>query len=685
MSMNPLLEKDQFPGFDRIAPSHVKPAIEQLLQLNQDLVDALSHAPAEPTWENFVMPLEAAGEQLSYAWGIVSHLHSVLDEPPWREAYNDMLPAVSSFFAGLGQNLALFEKYQALEKSPAFAMLSPTRQRIIEFALRDFRLGGAALPDQDKPRFKAIQEKLSALAAKFSENLLDATNAFVAWVEDPSELAGLPESVKEAAALAAQKAGKTGWCFGLQMPSYLPIMQYADHRPLREKMYRAYATRASELGETQWDNGPIMCEILALRQEAAQMLGFENYACESLETKMAENPKQVLDFLEDLAQRARPFAERDLAELQKFAASTLGLETLMAWDIPWASEKLRQAQYAFSEDEVRQYLPEHKVLSGLFGVIEKLYGLRIEETDAPVWHPDVRFYSLSKQNDVIGYFYLDLYARDTKRGGAWMDSARNRARRSKDLVTPIAYLVCNFSAPVGDKPATFTHDEVITLFHEFGHGLHHLLTQVDEAALSGISGVEWDAVELPSQFMENFCWQWDVLEPMTAHIQTAEPLPRVLFEKMLAAKNFQSGLQTLRQVEFSVFDMVLHEFSRERLPTRPEEILAVLEAVRSKIAVLHPPAWNRFANSFAHIFAGGYAAGYYSYKWAEVLSADAFEAFEEAAEGKKSLLQPGVGERFWREILAVGGTRSALESFRAFRGRSPKVDALLRHTGMVNS
>lgn len=681
---NPLLITTGMPAFDRIDPSHVAPAITHLIRLNEDVVDALCRGDETPTWENFVEPLHRAGEQLSYAWGIVGHLHSVLDVPPWREAYNAMLPQVSRFYAAVGQNLGLFQKYLLIRESVAFESFSPTRQRIVEFALRNFRLGGAALPESQKPRFKAIQESLSSLSAKFSENLLDATNAFAEYVEDEALLVGLPEDVKQAARTAAEQEGRTGWRFSLQMPSYLPVMQYADNRALREKLYRANATRASEFGPPEWNNGPLMCELLALRQEDAQMLGFQSFAEESIYTKMAESPEQVLDFLRDLGARAKPFAEKDLAELRTFAQSTLGLSELAPWDVTWASEKLRQARYAFSENEVRQYLPEPKVLAGLFGVIQTLYGVQIHQDKAPVWHPDVRFFRIEKQGVVLGHFYLDLYARDSKRGGAWMGAIRSRLRTAAGLTTPIAYLVCNFSQPVGTSPATFTHDEVLTLFHEFGHGLHHLLTHVEECALSGIDGVEWDAVELPSQFMENFCWEWDVLEPMTAHIETGQPLPRALFDKMIAAKNFQSGLQTVRQLEFSLFDMLLHRAQGDALPKSPEDVQALLSQVREEIAVIHPPAWHRFANSFSHIFAGGYAAGYYSYKWAEVLSADAFEAFEEARQDRGSLLNPLVGERFWREVLSVGGSRPALVSFEAFRGRAPRIDALLRHSGMVN-
>ncbi|HJV27131.1 MAG TPA: M3 family metallopeptidase [Aromatoleum sp.] len=683
---NPLLDFTGLPRFDDIRPEHVAPAIRQLIDENRAMIAALVAEPAPPTWANFVTPLTEEGERLGRAWGIVGHLHSVMDVPEWREAYNALLPEVSSFYAEVGQNLELFDKYRQLFESAEYDMLSPTRQRIVDHELRDFRLSGAELPESDKPRFKEIQEELSSLAAKFSENLLDATNAHAEWIADEADLAGLPPDAIEAARAAAERDGKPGWKFTLQMPAYLPVMQYADNRELRARMYRAYATRASEQGKAELDNGPLIGRILALRNEEAQMLGYANYAEVSLVAKMAETPAQVLGFLDELAAKAKPFAERDLAELQTFARSGLGLSPLEPWDMAYASEKLRQARYAFSEQEVKQYFPEPKVLEGLFGVIRSLYGVEIVAEQAPRWDPSAHFFRIEKDGAAVGHFYLDLHARETKRGGAWMDSARSRYSSMRGLQTPVAYLVCNFPGPVGGKPATFTHDDVLTLFHECGHGLHHLLTRVDDLAVSGIHGVEWDAVELPSQFMENFCWEWDVLSGMTAHVDTGAPLPRELFDKMVAAKNFQSGMQMVRQLEFSLFDLRLHDEvapTEARQPVAIERVMALLDEVRREVAVVVPPAWHRFPHSFSHIFAGGYAAGYYSYKWAEVLSADAFEAFEEAGRGKGSLLDRATGERFWREILAVGGSRPAIESFKAFRGREPRVDALLRHNGMA--
>ena len=693
---NPLLDFSGMPRFADIKPEHVEPAIRGLIDENRALIERLTAETATPTWDDFVSPMDEAGERLGRAWGVVGHLHSVFDVPEWREAYNAMLPDISRFFAEVGQNLALFQKYKALHDSAEFATLSPVRQRILEHALRDFRLSGAELADELKPRFQAIQEEQSQLAAKFSENLLDATNAHAEWVSDEAGLAGIPEDARAAAREAAQAEAKPGWKFTLQMPSYLPVLQYADDRELRARMYRANATRASELGNPELDNGPLIGRILALRHEEARMLGYRNYAEVSLVPKMADTPEQVLGFLHDLAAKAKPFAEKDLEELQAFAKAELGIDRLEPWDLGYASEKLRQARYAYSDQEVKQYFPEPKVLDGLFGVIRALYGVDILPDEAPKWDPDVRFFRIEKDgergNELVGHFYLDLHARSTKRGGAWMDSARSRHRNTWGSDSPVAYLVCNFPGPVGGKPATFTHDDVLTLFHECGHGLHHLLTQVDELAVSGIHGVEWDAVELPSQFMENFCWEWDVLQGMTAHVDTGAPLPRALYDKMIAAKNFQSGMQTVRQLEFSMFDLRLHgelgasadeSGDAGAAPVPIERVMAVLDEVRKEVAVMIPPAWHRFPHSFAHIFAGGYAAGYYSYKWAEVLSADAFEAFEEAGAGRGSLLDPETGARFWREILAVGGSRPALESFKAFRGREPRPDALLRHSGMV--
>ncbi len=674
---NPLLDFSGLPQFEKIKPEHVAPAIEQLLADGRATTAA--SLSAKPTWDDFVGPLEDANERIGRAWGQVAHLHAVMDNPPLREAYNANLPKITQYWTELGQNQALFEKYKALHESSEFSALSPARKKIVENALRDFRLGGAELPADKKRRYAAIQEELSALSAKFSENLLDATNAY-SIVVDQSRISGIPDDVLQAAREAADKDekkadGKPRWKFTLHAPSYLPVMQYADDRKLRETLYHASATRASEFGKPEWNNAPLIAKIVPLRREMAQLLGYEDFAAVSLVPKMAESPNQVLAFLDDLAKRARPFAEADVEELKTFARSELGIENLESWDVAYASEKLRAKRYSFSDQEVKQYFPEEAAIGGLFQVAERLYGVKIVPAKAPLWHPDVRFFEVrDASGSAIGQFYLDLYARETKRGGAWMDDAITRRRKRDRLQIPVAYLNCNFSRPVGNKPALFTHDEVLTLFHEFGHGLHHLLTRIEDLGVSGINGVEWDAVELPSQFMENFCWEWDVLREMTRHVDTGSPIPRKLFDRMLAAKNFQSGLATLRQAEFAVFDMRLHGVFNAAV----RSALELREEVRAQVAVLKPPAYNRFPNSFSHIFAGGYAAGYYSYKWAEVLSADAYSFFEE-----NGVLDAKVGARFRDEILGVGGSRPAAESFKAFRGREPNVEALLRHSGMT--
>jgi oligopeptidase A len=678
---NPLLDFSDLPRFDTVQPAHVKPAIEALLSDGRALIERLTAAQTPATWRDFAGALADGLEPFSRAWGVVGHLHSVNDVPAWREAYNDMLPEVSRFYAEIGQNLKLFDKYKALRASPEYATLSTEQKKVIDNEVRDFRLSGAELPEDQKPRFQAIMEELSQLSAKFSENLLDATNAFAEIITDEALLAGLPDDAKEAAKAAAEKAGVEGWRFSLQAPSYGPVMQYADNRELRARLYRAYATRAAEFhdgsSKPEWDNTPLINRMLELRREDAQMLGFNNFAEVSLAAKMADTPAQVMAFLRELAAKAKPFAAKDIAELRAFARDELGLADFQPWDAAYASEKLLQARYAFSEQEVKQYFTEPKVLGGLFKVIESLFAVKVKPDTAPVWHEDVKFFRLENTDgELVGQFYLDLYARETKRGGAWMDEARSRRRTASGIQKPIAYLNCNFSRPVGNKPATFTHDEVITLFHESGHGLHHLLTRGEQLGVSGIHGVEWDAVELPSQFMENYCWEWEVLQEMTAHVDTGAPLPRELFDKMLAAKNFQSGMMAVRQIEFSLFDMQLHS---EFEPNGTSTVMDLVNAVRREVAVLFPPEWHRFPNSFSHIFGGGYGAGYYSYKWAEVLSADAYAAFEEAG----SPFDAKTGQRFLDEILSVGGSRPAIDSFKAFRGREPSVDALLRHSGMI--
>ena len=674
MQDNPLLEFSGLPRFDAIAPEHIGPAIDELLARAEAAV-AHAETVSPVTWDSFVTPLEDATERLWRAWGQVAHLQAVANTPQLREAYNANLPRVTRFGSALGQNLALFAQYKALAASPEYAGHDPVRRKVVDNALRDFRLGGAELGEADKVRFAAIQEELAALSAKFSQNVLDATDAFALYVEDESRLAGLPADVVGAARVAAEKDGRPGWKLTLQMPCYLPVQTLADNRDLRGALYRAHGVRASAAGPDELDNSAHIDRIVALRAELAALLGFASYAGYSLATKMARSADEVLTFLRDLAGRALPFARRDRAELEAFVRDELGLDELQPWDLAWASEKLKQARYSYSEQEVKRYFTEDRVLAGLFDVIQSLYQVQVKPDTAPVWHGDVRFFRVEDaQGRLLGQFYLDLYAREGKRGGAWMDDCRNRRVRSGGVQTPLVYLVCNFGKGMDGKSATFSHNEVTTLFHEMGHGLHQLLTAIGELPVAGINGVEWDAVELPSQFMENFCWEWERVQATTAHVDTGAPLPRELFERMLAAKHFQSGMFTVRQLEFALFDMELHS----RFDLLQDSVMQLLERVRDEVAVNRPPEWHRFPNQFSHIFAGGYAAGYYSYKWAEVLSADAYAAFEEAP---GQLAQTGA--RFLAEVLSRGGSRSALENFTAFRGRAPSLDALLRHNGMA--
>ena len=676
--MNPLLDFSALPRFSSITPVDVKPAIEQLIKDAHATVETIAIASAHPTWQNFVTPLDDVTERLSRAWGVVGHLNAVVNSPELRDTYNGMLPAVTEFWSTLSQDERLFSKYKQIRASSGLFALNAAQNKAIDNELRDFVLGGAELDADRKARFKAVQEELSTLTSTFNDNVLDATNAFAFFVENESELAGLPDDVKTVAHEAAVKDGKTGWKLTLHQPCYGPVMQYADFRPLREHLYRAYVTRASELGADQkWNNSAVITRILQLRAETASLLGYRNYAEVSLATKMADTPAEVVAFIEDMVNKARPFAERDWCELINYAQASLNMTEVEAWDVSYVSEKLREQRYAFSDNEVKQYFPEQKVLEGLFRVIETLYGLKVTPSTAETWHKDVRFFNLVDQSgDLVGQFYLDLYARDAKRGGAWMDDAINRRRKHEGaggVQHPVAFLTCNFAAPVGSKPALFTHDDVITLFHEFGHGLHQLLTEVDELSVSGINGVEWDAVELPSQFMENFCWEWEVLSHMTQHVDSGQTLPRELFDKMIAAKNFQAGMAFVRQLEFSLLDMRLHSgFNAET-----DNLLTLMKSIRAQVAVVKSAEFNRMAHAFGHIFGGGYAAGYYSYKWAEVLSADAYAAFEETG-----VLNPETGARFRREVLGRGGSRSALASFIAFRGRKPEMEALLRHNGM---
>jgi oligopeptidase A len=686
--MNPLLEPHGLPRFAEIRPEHVTPAIDTLLAAANAALERATGDAVPADYDALSAVLDVATEQLGRAWGAVAHLNAVADTPELRAAYNENLPRVTEFHTRLGADERLFAKYRAVMADPSSQRLAAPRKKALANALRDFVLSGAELEGAAKQRFAQLQELQADLAQKFSEHVLDATDGF-AHFATLDELVGVPDDAKEAARAAAAAVGQEGYKLTLRIPSYLPVLQYGENRELRRLLYTAYTTRASELGaKPEHDNTALMAELLALRQEEAELLGMRSFAELSLVPKMATSPAQVTGFLRDLAQRARASAERDLAELREFARSELGIADLQAWDMAFASEKLKESRYAFSEQEVKQYLTEPKVLEGLFRIIETLFEVRIRPDTASVWHEAVRFFRIERgaggdaPPQLVGQFYLDLYARTGKRSGAWMDDVRSRwARPEGGLQTPVANLVCNFAPPLDvdgkRQPALLTHDEVTTLFHEFGHGLHHMLTQIDDLGVSGISGVEWDAVELPSQFMENFCWEWDVLKHMTAHVQTGDAMPRALFDRMLAAKNFQSGLQTLRQVEYSLCDMRLHGE-----PGAQHRIQQIAAEVRDEVALAPTPEFNRYLHSFSHIFAGGYSAGYYSYKWAEVLSADAWSAFEETA-AKGGILNVETGRRYRQQVLEAGGSRSALENFCAFRGREPSIDALLRHQGLA--
>jgi oligopeptidase A len=673
---NPLLQDFDLPPYSLILPEHVEPAVDQILADSRTAIAKLLEAQqANPSWDGLVLALDELGARLGRAWSPVSHLNAVRNSPELRAAYEACLPKLSEYWTEMGQNKPLFDAYEALANSPAAANFDVAQKTILEHALRDFRLSGIDLPAEQQKRYGEIQMRLSELTSKFSNQLLDATQAWTKLIDDESRLAGLTDSAKAQMKQAAEAKELEGWLITLEFPSYYAVMTYADDRALREEVYAAYCTRASDQGPNagQNDNGPLMAEILDLRQELARLLGFANYSELSLASKMAENTDQVLSFLRDLAVRSKPFAEQDLAELKAFAAEQ-GLSDLKSWDVGYYSERLRQQRYSISQEEVRAWFPVDKVLSGLFAIVQKLYGIEIRELKGfDTWHPDVRLFEISENGKHVGRFFFDLYARANKRGGAWMDGARDKRRDAHgQLVAPVANLVCNFTPPVGGKPALLTHDEVTTLFHEFGHGLHHLLTRVEHAGASGINGVAWDAVELPSQFMENWCWEPDGLALISGHYETGEPLPQAMLDKMLAAKNFQSGLMMVRQLEFSLFDFELHANHGDG-----RSVLDVLESVRDEVSVLRPPAYNRFANGFAHIFAGGYAAGYYSYKWAEVLSADAFSRFEE-----EGVFNADTGRAFREAILARGGSQEPMVLFVDFRGREPSIDALLRHLGL---
>jgi oligopeptidase A len=675
---NPLLANTELPLFSEIKPEHVVPAIDQLLAEARATVESCLNATTDYSWKNLVEPIENAEDRLGKAWSPVSHMNSVVNSDELREAYNACLPKLSAYSTEMGQNEALFKAYKSIAESEEYASLDTAQQKIIQNALRDFHLSGIDLDAEKKQRYKEISQELSQLASNFEENVLDATNAWTKLITNELDLTGLPDSALAQARQTAEQNGQEGWMITLQFPSYHAVMTYADNRELRREHYEAYATRASDQGPQagRWDNSENMEKILALRHEKSRLLGFDNYAELSLAKKMAEKPDEVMNFLEDLADKSWRQARRDLAELRDFARTYHGVGDLQSWDIGYYSEKMRQHFYQLSQEEVKAYFPITKVLPGLFAVVEKLYGLRISEIhDFDTWHPDVRFFEISDQKgELRGRFFIDLYARPKKRGGAWMDDCVGRKKIDGKVQTPVAYLTCNFTPPTGSDPALLTHDEVTTLFHEFGHGLQHMLTRVDHLGVSGINGVEWDAVELPSQFMENWCWEKDALPLMSGHYQTGEPLPDELLNKMLAAKNFQSGMLMVRQLEFSLFDFRIH---RDYDPKKGGRIYETLSQVREQVAVVIPPAFNRFAHSFGHIFAGGYAAGYYSYKWAEVLSSDAFSLFEE-----KGIFDPATGNAFLTNILEKGGSEDAMELFVKFRGRKPTIDALLRHNGI---
>jgi oligopeptidase A len=628
----------------------------------------------EANWGNFVEPLEKIDEKLSRVWSQISHINSVMNSESFRKEYNKNLIKITNYYSELAQNSKIFKGYQFLKEKERDLELNAIQKKIVNDELKSFKLGGIGLPKNKRESFKLTKSNLSKLSSKFEENILDSINNFSLHAESKIEVEGIPKDVLSKASILAKENNKKGWLFTLDFPSYIPLMQYAKNRKLREDMYRAYATKASELSNKKLDNGPCINEILLLKQKLAYLLSYEDYAEMSLVTKMANSSEEVVKFLKKLAKKAKPHAKKDIKDLNEIAKK-FQIDSIEAWDIAYLSEIIKEKKFNFSDLEIKNYFPKPKVLSGLFKLVSKIYGVKILKKNTDVWHKDVEFYEIyDNNNQSIGHFYLDLYARKNKRGGAWMDDARARFKFDNVQSTPIAFLTCNFSGPSRGKPAYFTHDEVITLFHEFGHGLHHLLTEIDNYSVSGIKNVEWDAVELPSQFMENFCWEWSVIKDMTEHVDTKKTMPKSLFNKMIAAKNFQSGMQTLRQVEFALFDILLH--SSEYDP-KSKNFLDLLEKVRNDIAVVRPPKWNRFPHSFSHIFAGGYAAGYYSYKWAEVLSADVYSLFEE-----KGVFSRTIGNKFRKEVLAKGGSRSALKSFVAFRGRKPKIDALLIHSGL---
>lgn len=682
---NPLLTPiEQFIPYQEVQAKHITPALDYLIKQAKTTIDELA-SQDQPTWDSLVEPLHDATEQLWRAWAVSRHLNAVVNQPDIRQAINENLPKISAFSTWLGQHQQLYQQYKYLAQPKSFKQLNAPKQRAIELALQSFVLGGAELSVQDRQAFAQNQEQQALISQQFSENVLDSTDHWALYITDPKELTGIPADVLEAAQQAAKEDGQAGWKLTLRMPCYLPVMQYADNRSLRETMYRAYGTIASDQSaHSQWDNSAAIEKLLSLRIQEAQLLGFEHFAERQLQTRMAKSAKETIDFLRSLAQSSKPYAQQDLESLKSFAQQHCQLETLEPWDTAYISEKLKKSRYDYSEDEVKQYFTEPRVLDGLFSVAERLFGAQFSPLDkSSTWHPDVKAFQVEQQGQPVGYLYLDLYARAGKQSGAWVGAERHRRQTTQGKsFLPIAYLTCNFSAPQEGRPALLTHDDVITLFHESGHALHHLLSRVDEPDVAAFSAVEWDAIELPSQFMENFCWDWSVIEPMAVHVDTHQPLPKPLFKRMLAAKNFLSGMQMVRQLEFALFDMLIHS---QPAQYDINQVLKTLDQVRREVAVVFPPDWHRFPHQFSHLFAGGYAAGYYSYKWAEVLSADAYAAFEEAAKANQhpNTLVPEVGQRFLDEILAVGGTRPSAESFKAFRGRDATPEALLRHSGLI--
>ncbi len=695
-TINPLLAPiSALIDYASIRPEHIEPAMTQLLTETRSGIENLLSTTTTPDWDNFIEPMESLSSRLWRAWSVAGHLNSVVNSPALRESYNRMLPVITEFSSWIGLNHDLFQGYLDISKSPEFEHYTPTRKRIVELAIRDFRLSGVELEGEKRERYARLNEDIALTSQKFSENALDAMDNWHYQVTDAAMLEGLPQDVIDAAAEAAREAAQqdpadsvedrahaAGWRFTLKMPCYLPVMQYAKNATLREALYRGYATLASELGDPQYDNSSVIEKLLALRLEDAHLLGYDNFAQMRLQTRMAKSADEVITFLRDLAGKARPFALQDVTTLREFAARELGMTALEPWDYTYVSEQLRQARYAYSDEEVRQYLTETNVMNGLFGVIRQLFNIELVPFDAPVWHDDVHVFEVKEDGRAIGYLYTDLYARKGKQSGAWVDSERSRHVTDTLNIMPVVYLNCNFSRPQGKKPALLTHDDVITLFHESGHALHALLSKVNEPAASPFASVEWDAIELPSQFMENFTWEWPVFRSMAIHWETGKQMDRGLFDRLLSARNFQSGMQMVRQIEFSLFDMLIH--IRDE-PLSIDAVMDILNEVRQEVSVIMPPAWNRFAHNFSHLFAGGYGAGYYSYKWAEVLSADAYSLFEEHASTEQGTLSAQVGQSFKEQILAVGGSRPAAESFEAFRGRGPSPEALLRHSGLVDS